>query len=186
MLQFSHPYMTTGKTIALIRWTFVNNIMSLLFKMLCRLAIAFLRRSKSLLISSLQSPPAVILEPPKIRSLTVSIVSPSICHRKSVLNIHWKDWCWSWNSNTLATWCEELIHLKRPWCWERLKGGEGDDRGWDDWMASLTQWAWVRVNSRICWWTGSPGCSPWGCKESDTTEWLKWTEVNWWDWMPQS
>ena len=56
--------------------------------------------------------------------------SPS--KRKSVLNIHWKDWCWSWNSNTLATWCEELTHLKRPWCWERLRaGGEGDDRGWD-------------------------------------------------------
>ena len=51
--------------------------------------------------------------------------------RKSVLNVHWKDWCWSWNSNTLATWCKELTHLKRPWCWERLKaGGEGDDRGW--------------------------------------------------------
>ena len=52
--------------------------------------------------------------------------------RKSVLNIQWKDWCWRWNSNTLTTWCEELIHLKRPWCWERLNvGGEGDDRGWD-------------------------------------------------------
>ena len=52
--------------------------------------------------------------------------------RKSVLNIHWKDWCWNWNSNTLATWCEELTHLKRHWCWERLRaGGEGDDRGWD-------------------------------------------------------
>ena len=51
-------------------------------------------------------------------------------------NIHWKDWCWSWNSNTLATWWEELTHWKRPWCWERLKvGGEGDDRGWDGWMA---------------------------------------------------
>ena len=55
-----------------------------------------------------------------------------------------KDWCRSWNSNTLATWCEELTHLKRPWCWERLKaGGKGDDRGWDGWMASLTQWTWV-------------------------------------------
>ena len=52
--------------------------------------------------------------------------------RKSVLHIHWKDWCWSWNSNTLATWCEELTHLKRPWCWERLKaGGEVDAKGWD-------------------------------------------------------
>ena len=62
----------------------------------------------------------------------------------SVLGIHWKEWCWSWNSNTLAIWCEELTHLKRPWCWERLKaGGEGDDRGWDGWMASPTQWTWV-------------------------------------------
>ena len=68
--------------------------------------------------------------------------SPS--SRGSVLNIHWKDWCWSRNSNTLATWCEELTHWKRPWCWERLKaGGEGDDRGWDGWMASPTQWTWV-------------------------------------------
>ena len=49
-----------------------------------------------------------------------------------VLGVHWKDWCWSWNSSTLATWCEELTHFKRPWCWERLRaGGEGDDRGWD-------------------------------------------------------
>ena len=56
--------------------------------------------------------------------------------RISVLNIHWKDWCWSWNSSTLATWCKELTHLKRPWCWERLRaGGEGDDRGWDGWRS---------------------------------------------------
>ena len=67
-------------------------------------------------------------------------------------DIHWKDWCWSWNSNTLATWCEELTHLKRPCFWERLKvGGEGDDRGWDRWMASLTQRTWVWVNSRSWW-----------------------------------
>ena len=82
--------------------------------------------------------------------------SPS--ERKSVLNIHWKDWCWSWNSNTLATWCKELTHLKRPWCWEILKaGGEGDDRGWDGCMASLTRWTWVWVNSGSWWWTGRPG-----------------------------
>ena len=82
--------------------------------------------------------------------------SPS--YRKSVLNIHWKDWCWNWNPNTLATWCEELTHLKRPWCRERLKvGGEGDDRGWDGWMASPTQWTWVWVNSRNWWGTGRPG-----------------------------
>ena len=60
--------------------------------------------------------------------------------RKSVLNIHWKDWCWSFSSNTVATWCEELTHWKRPWCWERLRAeGEGADRGWDGWMASLTR-----------------------------------------------
>ena len=62
---------------------------------------------------------------------------------------HWKDWCWSWNSNTLATRCKELTHLKRPWCWERLKmGGEGNDRGWDGWMASPTQWTWVWASFR--------------------------------------
>ena len=68
------------------------------------------------------------------------------------------DWCWSWNSNTLATWCEELTHLKRPWCWERLRvGREGDKRAWDGWMASPTQWTWVLVDSRRWWWTGRPG-----------------------------
>ena len=60
---------------------------------------------------------------------------------------YWKDWCWSWSSSSLATWYEELTHWKRPWCWERLRaGGEGDDRGRDGWMASLTQWTWVRAN----------------------------------------
>ena len=72
--------MTTGKTIALTRWTFVGKVMSLLFNMLCSLIIAFFPRRKHLLISWLQSPSAVILEPNKIKSLTVSIVSPSICH----------------------------------------------------------------------------------------------------------
>ena len=92
--------------------------------------------------------------------------------KRSVLNIHWKDWCWSWNSNTLATWYEELTHLKRPWCLERLKvGGEGDNRGWDGWMASLTQWTWVWVRSGS--YDGQRSlacCSPWGHKESDMTE----------------
>ena len=70
----------------------------------------------------------------------------------------WKDWCWSWNSNTLVTWCKELTHWKRPWCWERLKAGrEGDNRGWDGWIASSTQWTWVWVSSRSWWWTGKPG-----------------------------
>ena len=68
--------------------------------------------------------------------------------RKSVLKIHWKDWCWSWNSNTLATWCEELTHWKRPWCWKRLRAGEGGNRRWVGWMASPTWWTWVWANSR--------------------------------------
>ena len=80
MVQLSHPYMNTEKTIALARWTFVGKVMSLLFNKLSRLVTAFLPRSKHLLISWLQSPSAVILEPPNIKSLTVSIVSPSICH----------------------------------------------------------------------------------------------------------
>ena len=80
IVQLSHPYMTTGKTIALTRWMFVGKVMSLLFNMLSRLVIAFPPRSKHLLMSWLQSPSAVILKPPKIKSVTVSIVSPSICH----------------------------------------------------------------------------------------------------------
>ena len=80
MVQLSHSYMTTGKIIALIIWTFVGKIMSLLYNMLSRLVIAFLLRSKCLFISWLQSPSAVILEPKKIKSVTVSIVCPSICH----------------------------------------------------------------------------------------------------------
>ena len=81
IVQLSHPYMTTGKTIALTRWTFVGKVMSLLFNMLSRLVIAFLPRSKHLLISWLQSPSAVILEPQNIKPVTVYIVSPSICHQ---------------------------------------------------------------------------------------------------------
>ena len=89
------------------------------------------------------------------------------CFWTVVLNIHWKEWM----ANTLATWCKELTHLKRPWCWERLKAAEGDDRWWDGWMASLSQWTWVWVSSGSWWWTGKRGCcSPWGLKESDTTE----------------
>ena len=80
IVQLSHPYITTGKTIALTRWTFVGKVMSLLFNMLSRLVITFLPRSKRLLTSWLQSPSAVILEPAKIKSDTVSTVSPSISH----------------------------------------------------------------------------------------------------------
>ena len=91
------------------------------------------------------------------------------------MNIHWKDWCW--NSNTLATWCEELTHWKRPWCWERLKaGGEADDR-WDGWMESLTPWIWVCVNSRSWWWTGRPGMLRFMGSQRVRLDWA--TELNW-------
>ena len=71
---------------------------------------------------------------------------------------NWKDWCWSWNSNTLATSCKEFTHWKRPCCWEGLgAGGEVVDRGWDGWVASPTRWTWVWVNSGSWWWTGRPG-----------------------------
>ena len=86
-IQLSHPYTTTGKTIALSRWTFVGKVISLLFNMLSRLVITFLPRSKHLLISWLQSPSAVILEPRKRKSATVSTVSPSICHEVTGLDV---------------------------------------------------------------------------------------------------
>ena len=68
-----------------------------------------------------------------------------------------KDWCWSWNFNTLATWCKELTHWERPWFWERLKTGEGDDRGWAGWMTSLNQWTWVWASFGSWRWAGKPG-----------------------------
>ena len=94
------------------------------------------------------------------------------------LNIHWQDWCWSWSSNTLATWCEEPTHWKKPWCWERLKaGGEGNNRGWDGWMASLTRWTRVWVGSKSCWWTGKPGVLQSVGLQRVTHNWA--TEPNW-------
>ena len=99
---------------------------------------------------------------------------------KSVLNIHWRDWCWNWNSNTLAIWWEVLTHLKRPWCWERLKvEREGDDRGWDGWMASPTQWTWVWVNSKSWWWTGRPSVLQSMGSQRVKHDWA--TELNWTD-----
>ena len=127
IVQLSQPDMTTGKNIALTIWIFVGKVISLLFNTLSRFVIAFLPRSKHLLISQLQSLSAVVLEPEKTKSFTVSIISTCICHEVMgsdamifivwmlsfkpafslsfftfiTLNIHWMDWCWS--SNTLAT-----------------------------------------------------------------------------------
>ena len=81
-------------------------------------------------------------------------------------------------SNTLATWCEELSYWKRLWCWKRLKGEEeGDDRGWDGWMASLMQWIWIWVSSRSWWWTGNPGVLQSMGLQRVGHDWA--TELNW-------
>ena len=98
--------------------------------------------------------------------------------KKIILIIHQKDWCWSWSSNTLATWCEEMTHLKRPWCWERLRaGGEGGDRGWDGWMAKPTRWTWVWARSGSWWWTGKPGVLRSMGSQRAGHDWA--TELNW-------
>ena len=102
--------------------------------------------------------------------------SPS--YRRSVLGVHWKGWCWSWNSNTLATWCEQLTHWKRPQCWDRLRAvGQGDDRGWDGWMASPTHGTWVWVDSESWWWTGRPGILQFVGSQRVRHDWA--TEMNW-------
>ena len=99
--------------------------------------------------------------------------------RRLVLGVLWKEWCWSWNSSTLATSCEELTHWKRLWCWEGLRaGGEGDNRGWDGWMASPTRWTWVWVNSGSWWLTGRPGVLRFMGSQSQTRL-SDWTELNW-------
>ena len=98
--------------------------------------------------------------------------------KRSVLGVHWTDWCWSWNSNTLATSCEELTHWNRSWCWEGLgAGGEGDDRGWDGWMASPTGWTWVWVNSKSWWWTRRPGMLQFMGLQRVRHDWA--TKLNW-------
>ena len=98
--------------------------------------------------------------------------------KEIILNVHWKDWCWNWNSNTLATWCEELTQWKRPWCWERLKvGREGNNRRLDGWMASLTWWTWVCASSGSWWWTGRPGILQSMGLQRVGPDWE--TELNW-------
>ena len=101
----------------------------------------------------------VVLEKTLESPLDCKEIQPVHSKGDQVLGVLWKDWCWSWNSNTWATSWEELTPWKRLWCWEGLgAGGEGDDREWDGWMASPTRWTWVWVNSESWWWTGtSPG-----------------------------
>ena len=103
--------------------------------------------------------------------------SPS--ERKSILNIHWKDRCWSWNSNDSASWFKEVTHWKRLWCWERLRaGGKGDNRGWDGWIASPTQWTWVWVNLDLVMHRETWHAVVYGAAESQT--WVSdWTELIW-------
>ena len=97
--------------------------------------------------------------------------------RRSALGFLWKEWRWGWNSSTLATSCEKLTHLKRSWCWERLRAGrEGDDRGWDGCMASPTQWTWVWVDSGSWWWTGRPGVLQFMGSQRVGHDWV--TELN--------
>ena len=114
--------------------------------------------------------------------LEKTLESPLDCKeifwRRSALEFLCKEWCWSWNSSTLGTSREELTHWKRLWCWEGLgSGGEGDDREWDGWMASLTRWTWVWVNSGSWWWTGRPGVLPFMGSQRVGHEWV--TELNW-------
>ena len=116
----------------------------------------------------------VVLEKNLESPLDCKEIQPVHLKRRSVLNIYWKDWCWSWNSNTLATWFKELTHWKRPWCWERLRaGGEGETEnkmvGWHHWLDGREFEKVPGVGdgqgSLVC-------CSSWGHKESDTTEQL--------------
>ena len=116
--------------------------------------------------------------------LPYNLVIPLLSsYPKKMKTLIWKDvckyiWCWSWNSNTLATWCRELTHWKRPWYWERLKArGEGDNRGWDGWMASPTQWTWVWARSGSWWWTGRPGVLQSMALQRVGHDWA--TELNW-------
>ena len=104
-------------------------------------------------------------------SWTANLSNQSIL-KKINSDFHWKDWCWS--SNTLATWCEEQTHWKRAWFWEWWTArGEGDDRGWDGWMASPTQWAWVWVNSGRYWRTGNPCVLQSGKSQTWLSDWTK-------------
>ena len=126
----------------------------------------------------------VVLEKTLEESLGLQGYPTSPSKRKLVLSIHWKDWSWRRNSDTLATWFEQLTHWKRPWCWERLKaGGEGDNQGWGGWMASLTWWTWIWESSGTWWWTGKPGVlQSMGSQRvgHNVATDLNWRQINYW------
>ena len=158
MVQLSHLYMTT---ITLIIQTFVGKVMSLFFNMLSRFVIIFLPRSKCLSFMAAVTIPSDFGAPQN-----------KICHY-----FHFSPFYLP--CSTLATSCEELTHWKRLWCWEGLGEREGDDRGWDGWMASLTWWTWVSVNSRSWWWTGRPGVLRFMGLQRVRHDWM--TELIWSD-----
>ena len=115
-----------------------------------------------------------------VEAMEKTVESPLDCKGIKPLNPKGNQPCIFWSSNILATWWEELIHWKRPWCWESLKeGGEGDDRGWDGWMESLTQWMWIWASSGswVGWWIGKPGLLQFIGLQSVRHDWT--TEVNW-------
>ena len=120
----------------------------------------------------------VVLEKTLESPLDCKEIQPAYILKEISPEYYWKDWCWRWNSNILATWYEELTHWKRPWCWERLKaGGEGDDRGWDVWVVSLTRWTWVWTSSWSWCWTGRPSMLWSMGSQRVGHDWA--TELNW-------
>ena len=200
-----HPYLTTGKILALTMQTFISQVMSLLFNILFNIpqgiyiAIYFSSsvgtkapaqvKDGNFRLSTRFLTHCPVISPPPSQLLNCGVGEdsweslglqgdPASPSWRSVLGVHWKDWCWSWNSNTLAISCKELTHWKRPWYWEGVgAGGEGDDRGWNGWMASPTRWASVWVNSGSWWWTGRPGLLRFMGLQRVGHDWA--TELNW-------
>ena len=123
----------------------------------------------------------VVLEKTFESLLDCKEIQPVHPKDRSWVFVHWKDWCWSWNSNTWATWCEELTHWKKTLMLGKIEGRRRrGDRGWDGWMASPTQWTWVLVTLGFVDRQGCLAyCSSWGHKESVTAMQLNWTELNW-------
>ena len=156
-----------------IGWSLIHQFLFFSSSSFCVLSNKSLPNSRQLKISPIFSLKILI-----VLTFTLGLQGDptSPFWRRSALGLLWKEWCWSWNSSALATSCEELTHWKRLWCWEGLRaGGEGDDRGWDGWMTSLTLWVWV--NSGSWWWTGRPGVLRFMGSQRVGHDWA--TELNW-------